>query len=97
MQKAHHILGSAANLLGITLLIIAGLHITSRAARTLADEVAWLGALCFALSCCLSYAAIRTDIDSAALRWERRADTVFMAGLAALFVSVVVLALSNLS
>jgi hypothetical protein len=94
MQKAHHILGSAANLLGITLLIIAGLHITNRAARTLSDEVAWIGAVCFALSCCLSYASIRSrdDIDP----WEVRADLVFMAGLAALFISVVVLALSNL-
>ena len=91
--KTHHILGSASNLLGITLLIIAGLHISNHAARTIADEVAWVGAVCFTLSCTLSYASLRSPNESP--RAERWADTVFMLGLAALVVSVLILALSG--
>lgn len=91
--KTHHILSSASNLLGITLLIIAGLHISNTAARTAADEVAWIGAVCFTLSCTLSYLSLRSDSDSP--RTERYADTVFMGGLLALVVAVLILALSS--
>lgn len=91
--KTHHILSSASNLLGISLLIIAGLHISNHAARTIADEVAWVGAVCFALSCTLSYASLRSATENP--RAERWADTVFMGGLLALMVSVLILALSG--
>ena len=50
MQKTHHILSSASNLLGITLLIIAGLHVANASAQSFSDEVAWAGAVCFTLS-----------------------------------------------
>lgn len=93
VPKTHHILSSASNLLGITLLIIAGLHISNTAARTVADEVAWLGAVCFTLSCSLSYLSVRSETESP--RAERYADAVFMAGLLALVVAVLVLALSS--
>ena len=93
LPRTHHILSSASNLLGITLLIIAGLHISNTAARTAADEVAWVGAVCFALSCTLSYLSLRSAAESP--RTERYADTVFMIGLLALMVSVVILALGG--
>lgn len=93
LPKTHHILSSASNLLGITLLIIAGLHISNAAARTFADEVAWLGAVCFSFSCTLSYLSLRSDNESP--RAERYADAVFMVGLLALVVAVLVLALSG--
>lgn len=93
MQKGHHILSSASNLLGITLLIIAGLHISDAAIKSLADEVAWIGAVCFTVSCTLSYLAIRSDDESP--RTERVADAVFMVGLLALIVAVLVLAVSS--
>ena len=93
VPKTHHILASASNLLGITLLIIAGLHISNAAARTAADEIAWAGAVCFSLSCALSYLSLRSDGESP--RAERYADAVFMGGLAALLVSVLILALSG--
>jgi NADH:ubiquinone oxidoreductase subunit 6 (subunit J) len=93
VPKTHHILSSASNLLGITLLIIAGLHISNTAARTAADEVAWVGAVCFTLSCTLSYLSLRSESDSP--RAERLADAVFMGGLLALVVAVLILALSS--
>lgn len=93
MQRTHHILAAASNLLGITLLIIAGLHISRTSAHTFADEIAWGGAVCFSLSCLASYASLRDDKDSA--RLEGFADLVFMLGLGLLIVSIVVLGLSQ--
>jgi hypothetical protein len=93
MQRSHHILSAASNLLGITLLIIAGLNIANRAEKSFADEIAWIGALGFALSCGLSYLAIRSGNDQS--RSENAADILFLIGLLALVVAVAVLALSH--
>ena len=93
MLRSHHILSAASNLLGISLLIIAGLHIANRAEKSFADEIAWIGALCFALSCGLSYLAIRSGNDPS--RSETAADMLFLIGLLALVVAVGVLALSH--
>ncbi len=94
MPKTHHILNAASNLLGITLLIIAGLHISDKAQRTLADEVAWIGAVCFSASCWLSYLSIRSECESP--RLEGLADKAFMLGMFTLLASVLVLASSRL-
>jgi hypothetical protein len=90
MPRTGHILNAASNLLGIALLIIAGLHIANQSEKTFADEVAWIAAICFASSCFLSYLSIRNDTET--VRLERWADAVFMIGMIALFGSVVVLA-----
>lgn len=94
MPKTHHILNAASNLLGISLLIIAGLHISDQARRTFADEIAWVGAVCFSASCWLSYMEIRAESEPG--RWEGWADKVFMLGMVTLVVSVLVLATSHL-
>lgn len=91
MQKTTHILNAASNLLGITLLIIAGLHISDHAQKTLADEVAWVSALCFCASCCLSYLSIRSAAPMD--RWDGWADRSFLTGIVTLVVAVLVLAL----
>lgn len=93
MPKTHHILNAASNLLGITLLIIAGLHISDKAQRTFSDEIGWIGAVCFTVSCGLSYLAIRSE--DGASRLEAWADKAFMLGMFALLGSVVVLAISH--
>lgn len=90
MAKSHHILGAASNLLGISLLIIAGLHISNRSAQTFTDEIGWGAALCFSASCLLSYLSIRSTREEA--RFERVADLIFMVGLAFLLLSVIVFA-----
>ncbi|PZO90437.1 MAG: hypothetical protein DI623_06750 [Sphingomonas sanxanigenens] len=90
MQKHHHILPAASNLLGIALLIIAGLNLTKVARTSLADEVAWAAAVCLSLSCLFSYLAIRAEPQSSA--FEPWADRIFFAGLILLCGSVLVLA-----
>lgn len=91
MAKSHHILGAASNLLGISLLIIAGLHISNRSAQTITDEIGWAASICFAGSCLLSYLSLRSDEDTP--RLENFADIIFLVGLAFLILSVVVLAI----
>ncbi len=93
MPRHTHILNAASNLLGIALIIIAGLNVTKVAPDTFADEIAWLAALLLSLSCLLSYAAIRAEPEPS--RWENWADRIFLAGLLVLFGSVVVLAFQS--
>lgn len=89
MHRSPHILNVSSNLLGITLLIIAGLHLTNRAAQSFADEIAWLGAICFLASCFLSYLAI----SAAGPKLETWADRIFLLGMTVLFCAIVVLAM----
>jgi len=85
------ILNAASSLLGISLVIIAGLNVSHFARSTLADEVAWGAAVLLGLSCILSYLAIRSaPRDTKAGTW---ADRVFMLGMGALFAAIVVLAI----
>ena len=93
MQRPTQILNAASNLLGIALVIIAGLNVSHVAISSFADEIAWVAAICLATSCLLSYLAIRHE-ERAALT-EKWADRIFLLGLAALIGSIVVLALTN--
>jgi hypothetical protein len=92
MDTNHHILNAASNLLGISLLIIAGLHIGSAAAKTFADEIAWVAAICFSAASVLSYFSIRSSHGE---RLEKLADKVFISGLLSLMTSVAVIGFSN--
>jgi hypothetical protein len=87
------ILGAASRLLGISLVIIAGLNVTHTDRTTLADEVAWGSAVLLALSCILSYLALRAaPRETRAGKW---ADRIFLLGLLSLFAAIVVLAVNN--
>ena len=86
----HHILNAASNLLGIALLIIAGLKVAGRSQHSFADEIAWVATLCFSLSCLLSYLALRARPRST--RYELWADRIFLVGLVNLLTSVASLA-----
>jgi hypothetical protein len=93
MQRPTHILNAASNLLGIALVIIAALNVSHIADKNFADEIAWSAAGCLAVSCLLSYLSIRHEQGSGL--FERWADRIFLAGLAALIGSIVVLAATN--
>jgi hypothetical protein len=93
MQRPTHILNAASNLLGIALLIIAGLNVSHIAEKSFADEIAWVAAICLASSCLLSYLALRHERRG--LVAELWADRIFLAGLATLIGSIVVLAIGN--
>ena len=90
MPKHSHILNAASNLLGIALIIVTALHVTGRNAHTWADEIAWLSAICFTLSCVFSYFAIRGEPHS--IRYELWADRIFLVGLFSLLAAVTTLA-----
>jgi len=91
MQRPSHILNAASNLLGIALVIIAGLNVSHVADKNFADEIAWSAAALLAMSCLFSYLSIRQESTGI----EKWADRVFLLGLAALIGSIVVLAITN--
>ena len=93
MHRTSHILNAASNLLGIALVIIAGLNVSHVADRNFADEIAWAAAIFLSISCLLSYLSIRHEEQLATS--EKWADRVFLLGLATLIASIVVLAISN--
>jgi len=93
MQRPTHILNAASNLLGIALLIIAGLNVSHIADKSFADEIAWIAAVCLASSCLLSYLSLRHEPQGQ--KFERWADRIFLAGLVTMIASIVVLALGN--
>ncbi|WP_420141334.1 hypothetical protein [Sphingomonas sp.] len=96
MQRTSHILSAASNLLGIALLIIAGLNVSGVARSVLADEIAWFAAVALGASCVLSYLALRNDEEQArSRRIELVADRIFLVGLVALFTAIVVLAITQ--
>lgn len=85
-----HILNAASNLLGIALIIITGISVTGQLQRSMADEIAWAAALCFSLSCLLSYLSMRSEERT--VRYELWADRFFLAGLFTVFAAVAILA-----
>jgi len=93
MERPTHILNAASNLLGIALLIIAGLNVSHIADKSFAAEIAWLAAVCLASSCLLSYLSLRHL--QTGQRFEDWADRVFLIGLIMLICSIMVLAIGN--
>jgi hypothetical protein len=94
VEKPSHILNAASNLLGISLVIIAGLNVSRVARTSIADEIAWCAALALGTSCFLSYLALRAGgaTGNIAGRW---ADRIFLLGLLALIASILALAIES--
>jgi hypothetical protein len=90
MPKHSQILNASSNLLGIALIIVTAIHVTGGSAGSAADEIAWLSAVCFSLSCLFSYSAIRAESQSSAI--DLWADRIFLVGLFSLLLSVTTLA-----
>jgi hypothetical protein len=80
----HHIIDSAATLLGVSLVIVTGVHISGKASTSIADELSFAAALLFLASCGASHVAIVRDED----RLERIADNAFAVGLVVLLCGV---------
>jgi len=86
-DKSQHILNAASNLLGVSLVIITGLHITAISKHTIADEIALAAAALLMGSCLLSYQSIRGGPDW----YERVADPIFLLAQLLLFAAVTAL------
>ncbi len=93
MAKHHQIIGSATSLLGISLVIITGLHVSHAAVSTYADEVASVAAVALSISVFTSYLAVRAEpADS---RFSDVADKFFIVGMVLLFGAVLVYAIGD--
>lgn len=83
-MRTHHIIDSAATLLGVSLVIVTAVHISGAAAKSIADELSFAAALMFLVSCGISHQAIVRSKD----RFESIADNVFACGLLVLLFGV---------
>jgi hypothetical protein len=83
-MRTHYIVDSAATLLGVSLLIVTAVHITGKAAETIADELSFAAALLFLASCAASHHAISKSDDG----FERLADKAFALALLVLLCGV---------
>jgi hypothetical protein len=84
-MRSHYIIDSAATLLGVALLVVTAVHITGKAAGSVADELSFAAALLFLCSCAASHRAISKSNDG----YERIADRIFALGLVVLLGGVV--------
>jgi hypothetical protein len=83
-MRSHYIIDSAATLLGVALVIVTGVHISGKAAASVADELSFAAALLFLAACGLSHWAI----SKSDLRFEKLADKIFAGGLLVLLFGV---------
>jgi len=83
-MRTHHIIDSAATLLGVSLVIVTGGHISGKASTSIADELSFAAALLFLVSCGVSHMAIVRSND----RLEHVADNAFALGLVVLLCGV---------
>jgi hypothetical protein len=93
-SKNHHILNSASNLLGFSLLAITTLHGMGVGKDNFVDDFAGLQILFFAGSVIVSFLSIRTSNDVNAKRYENIADILFMLGLLILLIVVMFFVIS---
>ena len=91
-EKIPHILNTSANLFGICLVIITGLHLSSARGSNAVYIIVLFGSLIFLSSCILSYLSIRDEKDTIIL--EHIADYLFLGGLILLFMAMATLALN---
>lgn len=83
-MRTHYIVDSAATLLGVSLVIVTGVHISGKSSEVIADELSFAAAILFLVSCGLSHQAI----SRSKLRLELLADKFFAGGLAVLLFGV---------
>jgi len=90
-NTSQHIVGTAANLLGLCLFVITSLHITDNAASSIIDEFVSVVALMLAFSCLLSFIAIRTKHPAKEKQFEMIADYLFIFSLVGIVVIILLL------
>jgi predicted membrane channel-forming protein YqfA (hemolysin III family) len=88
MDRHHHTLNAACNLLGICFVIITGLKISNYSGRTVGDEAAWVAAVFFLVSIFTAFWHIRSEM---AARWQGVvSDYAFIAGVVMLATATVI-------
>lgn len=89
-QIGHHILNASSNLLGISFVVITSLRALHLSDDTLIDELTSVSAVLFLASTILSYFSLRSG-EGRGDRLESIADIAFIAGIASLTISAVLL------
>jgi hypothetical protein len=85
---SHHILPTAANLLGLCFVILSFIKVMKLGAETVIDEMVAMAVVIFLVASIFSYASIRSQAN--AERFEKIADIVFISGLGLLTVTALV-------
>ena len=86
---SHHILPTAANLLGLCFVILSVIKMLKLGAQTVIDEFVAVAIVIFLVACIFSYASIRSGERSDL--YERIADIVFLSGLSLLTVTAIII------
>ncbi|ALR30772.1 hypothetical protein ATE47_09635 [Chryseobacterium sp. IHB B 17019] len=89
-NKSTHILNASSNLLGFSLVIITSLKISKISQSTHLDEFAGISCLGFAISCFLSFLAIRTKSEERSEKFEKIADYLFLTALFCIVLAVII-------
>lgn len=84
-MRSENILGVAASLLGVALLIVTAVHITGQAARSVVDEVAFAASLLFIGSCMVAHVAMSKSNK----RLDSIANRLFFLAMVTLLVAAV--------
>lgn len=88
----NHILPTAANLLGICLLIFSIATLQDKAAETFLDEMAAIAMIVFLTSCFFSYFSLRSN----RILFEKIADISFLLGLVVMAIPAFMVAIAYL-
>ena len=88
---SHHILPTAANLLGICFVILSFMKVTKMGLETIIDEMVALCIVVYLAACIFSYASIRASRRSE--QWERIADIIFLVGLGIMAMTALIIVL----
>jgi predicted membrane channel-forming protein YqfA (hemolysin III family) len=90
-NTSQHIIGTAANLLGLCLFVITSLHITSSTESSIIDEFVSVVALMLAFSCVFSFFSIRSKQPAKEKLFETIADYLFIISLLGIVVIILLL------
>jgi multisubunit Na+/H+ antiporter MnhG subunit len=86
---SHHILPTAANLLGLCFVILSVIKVLKLGDRTVIDELMAVAVVIFLIASIFSYASIRSKTRTDL--YEKVADTVFLSGLGLLTLTALII------
>lgn len=89
---SQHILNTASTLLGLCLVVITSLHLTSQQENNLMDEITSVISLLLAAACIFSFISLRTQNHKLERKTEHIADILFMVSLGCILILIVYIA-----
>jgi len=89
---SQHILNTASTLLGLCLVVITSLHLTSQQENNLIDEITSVISLLLAAACIVSFISLRTQNPQLERNTEHVADLLFMVSLFSILVLIIYIA-----